>query len=68
MKDYLTIAAVVLGLAAALFGVVAAQVHVRNQIDHFMDDIHKQSSRASIAAILAAASATAQAVATLFAG
>jgi uncharacterized membrane protein len=49
-------------LLAAGLGVAAAGVNVRDNIDAFMSDLHKQSTLASWAATAAAVSAALQAV------
>lgn len=54
-------AAVIVGLAAAGLSLRAATIHVRDNIDAFIGDIHRQSWWSTLAA--AAASATALLVA-----
>ena len=49
-------------LSGAGLGVLAARVHVRNNLDEFMDDIKRQSRLASWAATVTAVSATVQAI------
>jgi len=61
MIDVLNFLSVLSGVIAAGFGVAASRVHVRNEIDHFMSDIHRQSWWASLAATAAAFSAILQA-------
>jgi uncharacterized membrane protein len=62
MKDTLGYVAVVLGVVAAGLGVRAATVHVRDNIDAFIGDLHKQSRWASWAATMAACSVILQAI------
>ena len=62
MKDWLMIASIVAGVLAALLAVYAANIEVRNQIDSFMGDIHRQGWWASFAAGIAAVGVILQAL------
>jgi hypothetical protein len=53
---------IVSGLLAVAFGVVAARVQVRDDVDKFIEDLVRQSFWASMAAIFAAIAAILQAV------
>ena len=72
MADTMDLIAQVGALAAAViasfFGIVAARVKVRNDIDAFIQDIHRQSTWASWAAVFAALSAGLQAAAAFLPG
>lgn len=54
MNDWLMIASIGAGVAAAVLGLIAVNVPIRNQNDHFMDDIYRQGWWASWAAVAAA--------------
>jgi hypothetical protein len=62
MKDTLGYVALVFGVVAAGFGIRAATVHVRDDMDAFIGDLHRQSLWASWAATMAACSAILQAI------
>jgi hypothetical protein len=62
MKDVLGYVALAFGVVAAGIGVRAATVHVRDNLDAFISDLHRQSSWASWAATMAACSAILQAI------
>ena len=55
-------ASIVSGLLAVAFGIVAAGVQVRDDMDRFIEDLVRQSFWASMAAIFAVIAAVLQAV------
>jgi hypothetical protein len=62
MKEMLSYAALAVAVLAAVFGIRAATVHVRNNIDEFINDIHRQSWWTTLTAITAAGSVILQAI------
>jgi hypothetical protein len=62
MKDYLATAVIIIGLVAVACGLRAATIEVRDNMDAFISDLHRQGWWASMAAIAAAVAAMLQAV------
>jgi hypothetical protein len=62
VKDALGYAALLVGLVAAGFGIRAATVHVRNELENFIPDIHRQSWWTTLTAVTAALSVILQAL------
>jgi len=62
MKNYLPVAAIVVSAIAAILGVRAATVEVRDNMDMFISDLKRQGRWASFAAIAAAVATAIQAV------
>jgi hypothetical protein len=54
MKDWLMVASIGAGVLAAGLAVYAANIEIRNEIDSFMGDIHRQGWWAACAAGVAA--------------
>lgn len=63
MMDIFAAAALGASCVAGAFGVRAATIHIRDNIDEFINDLHRQGRWASAAAILAAISSGLQAAA-----
>lgn len=61
MASYLSIAALIVSGVAALLGVRAATIVVRDNIDEFMNDLQRQGRWASYAAVAAAVATALQA-------
>lgn len=55
------VASIVAGVVAGFLAVAAARVEIRDNIDMFMSDIHRQGTWASYAALAAAVAALLQA-------
>jgi hypothetical protein len=62
MKEMLSYAALAVAFLAAAFGIRAATVHVRDDQDNFISDIHRQSWWTTLTAITAAVSVILQAI------
>lgn len=62
MKDVLMIASIVAGVMAGALAIAAARIEIRDNLDMFMSDIHRQGTWASYAALSAAIAAVLQAL------
>jgi hypothetical protein len=61
-RTWLTIAAVIAGVVGAVLGLYAATIDVRDNIDAFMSDIHRQSEWAAWAAVAGCVAAVLSAI------
>jgi hypothetical protein len=62
MSSFFAISSILLSGIAAVLGIRAATIDVRNNIDEFIGDLHRQGRWASYAAIAAACATALQAV------
>ena len=62
MRTSLTLLAAVLSAGAALFWWLSARVEIRDDVDRFIDDLHKMARHNNTAAILSGCAAFANAV------
>jgi hypothetical protein len=63
MEKYLSLGSIAVSLIAALLGLRAATVKVRDDIDRFISDLHRQGRWAGFAAAAAAIATVLQAIA-----
>ena len=62
VHEFFGVIAILAGLFAGFFGILAATTEVRDNQDEFINDLKLQGRRASLAAVCAAASSIALAV------
>ena len=66
MFDFLPIAAIVASGIAAVLGIMATRVQIRDSIDDYIADLHQQGRRAGWAAVAAGVAVALQSIDRLF--